>query len=497
MNINQNQAPALALYGTLLLGLTACGGGSGTDSDAMQQDDQMPGPEVEGSGIEGGGVLAQFSAAGDNLIVGDSQLDLSDPNLVITIDDMPGAISDLQVGQQILFSGTTTDGGSTILVNSIVQDDLLEGPVDAGSIDLSAGEFAVLGQLVRISDLTVFDSEIDSGDLSGLSDGAFVEISGQLDTSGTVLASRIDLEDDADEFELNGFVTAVDLAAQTFVIGNLTVDFSAAELEDFDGDPMVGDLVEVEGTQFDGTVLIATEVEREDGDDFEGEDGDFAVIVGPISSIVDSNSFMVAGRLVTTDNATEFDDGTVGDLQVGAFVEVEGVFQSDGSVLAREVEFESADDVDTEFELTGAIEDVDTSNQQLTVLGVNVQINSTTLLVADDDNQLSFADLSIGQRVEVEGFEISEAPGVLQAAKLEVEDDDEEDSVTGPASNIADPMLTIFGVVVTTNSNTEFDDDQTAVQFFASLTDGVFVEAEGIFSGGVLTAEEIELEDDD
>ena len=318
-----------------------------------------------------------------------------------------------------------------------------------------------------------------------------------MDTSGTVLASRIDLEDDADEFELNGFVTAVDLAAQTFVIGNLTVDFSAAELEDFDGDPMVGDLVEVEGTQFDGTVLIATEVEREDGDDFEGEDGDFAVIVGPISSIVDSNSFMVAGRLVTTDNATEFDDGTVGDLQVGAFVEVAGVFQSDGSVLAREVEFESADDVDTEFELTGAIEDVDTSNQQLTVLGVNVQINSTTLLVADDDNQLSFADLSIGQRVEVEGFEISEAPGVLQAAKLEVEDDDEEDSVTGPASNIADPMLTIFGVVVTTNSNTEFDDDQTAVQFFASLTDGVFVEAEGIFSGGVLTAEEIELEDDD
>lgn len=221
------------------------------------------------------------------------------------------------------------------------------------------------------------------------------------------------------------------------------------------------------------------------------------MIVGPISSIVDSNSFMVAGRLVTTDNATEFDDGTVGDLQVGAFVEVEGVFQSDGSVLAREVEFESADDVDTEFELTGAIEDVDTSNQQLTVLGVNVQINSTTLLVADDDNQLSFADLSIGQRVEVEGFEISEAPGVLQAAKLEVEDDDEEDSVTGPASNIADPMLTIFGVVVTTNSNTEFDDDQTAAQFFASLTDGVFVEAEGIFSGGVLTAEEIELDDDD
>lgn len=96
--------------------------------------------------------------------------------------------------------------------------------------------------------------------------------------------------------------------------------------------------VEVNGTR-------ATLVAREDDDD--DDDNDEGELSGRIESITPP-SLRVSGRTVITNGSTriERDDRRIGltDLRVGERVEVEGMRQADGSILAREIEVEEEDD---------------------------------------------------------------------------------------------------------------------------------------------------------
>jgi hypothetical protein len=49
---------------------------------------------------------------------------------------------------------------------------------------------------------------------------------------------------------------------------------------------------------------------------------------------------------VTTSAATEFDDVICSDLANGAIVEVKGIQQTDGSIVATRLELEDEDDED-------------------------------------------------------------------------------------------------------------------------------------------------------
>jgi hypothetical protein len=52
----------------------------------------------------------------------------------------------------------------------------------------------------------------------------------------------------------------------------------------------------------------------------------------------------VRGTKVIADNSTEYDDGKCSDMKNGRKVQIKGLKQPDGSVLAREIEFEDDDD---------------------------------------------------------------------------------------------------------------------------------------------------------
>jgi len=111
---------------------------------------------------------------------------------------------------------------------------------------------------------------------------------------------------------------------------------------------------------------------------------------------------------------------------VGSFVQVEGVPQPDGSVIATKVKLEDDDGNDdndendenepskVEFEATIQ------SLSPLTVGGTVVSTNGSTRILDDDNNPIPFSALAVGMRVEVEGW--PQPDGSVLAKKIKIED---------------------------------------------------------------------------
>ena len=261
----------------------------------------------------------------------------------IFVDGNPGTEADLSIGQIVRVEGLRSDQDDGI-ANSIEADDLLQGVIE--EIDGGAGELIVLRQRVTVNNQTAFGSEIMPSSLNGLSVGDRVEISGFFDENANILVTHIELDDDADdEDEITGVVENLDIGDFAFEIHGLLVDYSQAVLIELpDGAPENGKLVEVKGV-FDAArgVFIATELDTEDlFDDF--DDGDELEVEGLITRFASSDDFDLAGISVTTTARTEYDNGTAADLAEGVLVEIEGTMNLDAVLVAKEVEFEEADD---------------------------------------------------------------------------------------------------------------------------------------------------------
>src|SRR5262249_51344662 len=130
-------------------------------------------------------------------------------------------------------------------------------------------------------------------------------------------------------------------------LNGLTVDYSAATLEDFpSGAPADGDVVEVHGSGLGGGgELLATRVQREDGP-FAGVGDDVQVEVeGLVTRFASATDFDVAGEAVTTTDGTTYENGSVADLALGIKVEVEGRVDDSGVLVAEKVSFRRENDV--------------------------------------------------------------------------------------------------------------------------------------------------------
>lgn len=179
----------------------------------------------------------------------------------------------------------------------------------------------------------------------------------------------------------------------------------------------VGESVKVEGVQQSDGSVLADEIKA--GTTIGAREVELKGVIESISA----PRFQVSGRTVVTDANTGFKGNgrvkSLADLRVGDRVEVKGTEQSDGSVLAREVEREDDDD-DDEAELEGLIESI--SPPDLRVAGRTVRTDASTK-IERDDKRISLADLRVGERVEVKG--VRQADGSILARKIEVEDDDD------------------------------------------------------------------------
>ena len=464
--------------------IAACGGGGGGSE-----------PPPVTSGIDARGaprvdVAAKGKVSGfGSVIVNGVRYDTSNTNF--DIDGQAGSESDLAVGQVVTVVGSTDDSGGDARADSIEYDDLVEGPVE--SIDLPGNSLIVLGQTVLVDTDTIFDDDFSPRDITGVSVGQIVEVSGFRNSAQAIRATYIDLDDDSDDFDIYGEVSNVDTAAFTFDIGSLTVDYSNAMLEDFpNGEPENGQTVDVEGTLGSGGVLLATEVSYED-DDLSDLDGDDIEIEGFITRFASATDFDVDGTPVTTTGDTSFENGSAADLALDVLVEVDGEVNAEGVIVAEEIEFEQ----EANLAFRGIVEA--TTDTSVTLLGVTATVTAKTDFVDSSSaglDRFSLADVNVGDYVEVRGFE---SDGTITLKGLEREDDVGESGVSGPVSDASPPVFVVAGVTVRTSAATEFEDDDDnpidSATFFANAL-GNEVEVTGQYANGGLDAAEVEFDTD-
>jgi hypothetical protein len=166
----------------------------------------------------------------------------------------------------------------------------------------------------------------------------------------------------------------------------------------------IGMVVDVQGTfEANGTTGSATQIDFNDN------------LEGPIQSIntVDQ-SLIVMGQTVNVDAGTRYEVVTkFSDLQLGYVIEVSGLPQGDGTILATYIELKSTScSLGEEFEVKGTISGLDTTARTFQIGDLVINYNTATF------ENLPSGGLSDGIFVEVQTTDCFNG-GILIATKVE------------------------------------------------------------------------------
>lgn len=313
-------------------------------------------------------------------------------------------------------------------------------------------------------------------------------------------------DDDDEDVEVKGVIHALNdsslvVSGRTFhVDANTVIEGDDDHLISF-ADLAVGFLVEVHALRREDGTLLATRIEVEDNFGRHDE------IKGTISELGE-DFLVVSGRTFFVDERTVFlgDDHrgriSFSDLQVGFFVEVHAIRQSDDTFLAVKVEveddFDDDDNDDEDVEVKAPITEIGTDF--IVVSGLTFFVDANTVITGDDGQIIGLGDLMVGFFVEIHADR--RADGSLLALRIEVEDDlrgddDDDVDVRGIIMEIGESRLVVADVEFFVNAQTEIEDDDGNRITLSDLEVGMFVKIEGRRqTDGTLLATEIEIDDD-
>jgi hypothetical protein len=478
----------------LALVLSACGGGGGGGG---------PVGSVVSDAVTGGGGGGSVSAAGQSttgaidsfgsVFVNGVKFETDDAEIII--DGERRSEDALSVGMVVTVQGEINDDGVTGNAQRILYDDDLTGPISR--ITVTADGDALLLEILGFSVIVErTGTRFDDVSFDTLAVNDVVEVSGFIGQGDRLRATRIErkseFEPGRSEVELTGRVRG--LAATTFTLGDLTVDFSAANLDDVDGATLQeGMLVEVEGT-LDGDVITAREIEQEDGvaQAARFAEGDAVRLQGAVTDYLSNAEFRVMDTPVDASGASF----VPADLTLlnGSVVQVNGRW--DGSKLVAE----SVESRRGRIKVEAAVADVDaesgTISLQLFSGTIDVDVDEQTKFDDDTDrvDRMTLADIRAGDFLEVEANRL----GDRLVATLIDRDDADDDLVRAPVESfIPGAEIQLLGVTYLIG-DTEFEDaDDTSLDadtFFNALEVGDLVQIEDArISDGI--ADEVEFED--
>jgi hypothetical protein len=355
-----------------------------------------------GSGIDSQSVVSAGTVTGfGSIVVNGVTFDTSDATIIL--NGQRGAEADLQLGHVVTVQGTRAPSGTVGTAATVTFDSHAEGPIDSlnpatnslvvlgqivsvddttqfgetpfsalvvgnivelsGFVDANGVlratridrthdafvpgiEIEITGTIADLDDanqtftlnrLTVDFSMAQLLNLSGnqLVNGQVVEVtSAQNVVAGVLVADRVEVQDvgvqgnAGEEAELEGIITSV-TSADTFVVGGQPVRITSDTILEMGtvDDIVVGAQLQVEGFFDADGVLVATGIEF------------FIDRVGHITSITSADVFVVDGQPVRITPDTVFERGTADDIAIGVRVEVEGLFDANGVLVAMTIEF--------------------------------------------------------------------------------------------------------------------------------------------------------------
>jgi len=469
-----------------LVAVSGCGGGGGGTVISP------PPPPI--GGITRNGVAVGPVTTFGSIVVNGVHYDTA--ATTFTNDGQAGSEADLKVGQVVLVQGTIADDLSTGTADSVTFDDAVKGPID--SIDPALSQIVVLGQTVFIRPGTSFDDNISPASIDGLAVPDIVEVSGLFTATGEIEATRVEKKPAGTPFEVHGTVSNSDAANFMFSLNALTVDYSAATLDNFPGGQISdGDFVEAKGVGLGGNdELLADKVELE-STVVSGAEGTHVEIEGFITRFASATDFDVSGTPVVTNASTQFTGGVAADLGLNIKVEVEGQLDANDVLVADKVDIRRGNAI----RATALVDSVDPATESFVTLGITV--TTDTLSRFEDKSStrvrpLTIGDISMGDYVDVRGQESPAGSGQIVALIVERNDVDTRTILQGFVTNVTEPTLTILGVTIKTTGAVFRDVDGsvlTAAQFFNLVAVNSLVKARGTeTSATTITATEVQLE---
>ena len=161
--------------------------------------------------------------------------------------------------------------------------------------------------------------------------------------------------------------------------------------------------------------------EEEDDNNGDGDEDNNEVEFAGIITDIEEEFITVGERIFRVDANTEVLDSDnnqadLSQLSVGQLVQVKGIRQADGTILAVWIKIESRDG--DEVELTGEIESIE--DRRLVVAGFTFFVADNAVILDNNDQPITLADLSPGLVVQIRA-EV-QTDGSLLATDIKIED---------------------------------------------------------------------------
>ncbi|MGH8104186.1 MAG: DUF5666 domain-containing protein [bacterium] len=405
----------------------------------------------------------------------------------------------------------------------------------------AAGAFEIFN--VPAGDDRILRVEVQTGqDLDGLpgNDRVKINIPIRVDDSGATTADvELDAVDDNgdgldDSIEVDDTVNIPgqgvishhrrhnrrDGFTRTDSNGNNLIDDNDLTFPDNDGDGLANDDPNEHDIDDDGVSNSGDSDDDNDGvsddadDDADGDGIDdsgeieftaFVTALGTANGTltVGDSTFTVGANTLITNFAGE--PITFNDLAVGDLVEIKGLSQPDGTLVATRIHLEDdiSDPTDRngdagmdpgEIELTGPITSITATS--LTVAGTTFDVSANTIVLGENNLPIPYSSLAVGDIVEVKG---QQAGSTVTAIRIKMEDDaleNNEVEVTGPISALTPNSLTVNNQLFAVNASTVVLGLLEEPIPFSALAVGDLVEVKATVQGQTNTATRIKLEDD-
>jgi len=281
------------------------------------------------------------------------------------------------------------------------------------------GDWQVSGRTVHVDAATRIEQEHGP-----VAVGAYVEVKGWLQADDSINATKIEVKEVGDGHTGNGYVKFYGIV-KTLPAGGLIGDWmvdqrmvhvdAATRIEQEHGPVAPGAYVEVRGWLQADDSVNATEIEVKDSPGSGEENVKFEGTIEQLPDGTFIGSWVVSGRTVLVNEATRINQEH-GAVAVGAYVEIEGRAQADGSIIASKVEVKSGPDHGTEgyVKFYGVVEDLPATGLvgDWLVSGRVVHVTDATRIEEEH------GAVRIGASVEVKGMQ--QADGSIDAMKIEV-----------------------------------------------------------------------------
>jgi hypothetical protein len=472
----------------IVLILSACGGG---DSGS-----KIGGIDGSGAPVTAGTIsVGAINGFGSVIVNG---VRYNSDKAKILVNDQPASEINLHAGYQVKITGTKNSNGVATADTIEFYPNLLG---TLSQIDLAAQQFTVLGQSVQVNSATLFDAAIKPNYLDGLKLGDNLLVSGFANDKGIITATRIELTT-VIHHQVMGYVSNLNEANLSFSIKNLSINYSAASLNNFTNNQIASNnLVVVTGTLDSKGVLQAKTLVRINNS--LDKTVKTAETEGFVTRYLSATDFDVAGITWATSGQTSFENGTNANLGLGVALSVSGEANSAGQLIAQKIEFKKSPNNEIVGEVT-AISTISSTNiatGTLQISGTSIQTNNKTVFEDNGGAELkrfNFGNITIGDFLKVSGYN---SQGNFIATKIEREDiqreNDNELKMSGLIISIDTHSFMLYGRSITTNSKTEINSNNgellTETQFYLQAI-GQRAKVEGILKNGIFTALKIELE---